>query len=142
MPFYVFQLSRIFLRGATLLPLNIVKRWLKVYFFAEQFTLLPNTLPKSSVSIYRNGEAEGRDVVKGGGEGVPPPPPPLGVFGPPAEGPKLRRKQPRSSQKSRNVCGNRQKSTSGKSISWQSPSDHLGPPEKRTPVTIGGSSNS
>ena len=76
---------------------------------------------------------------QGGAEGVRAP---HGVFGPPwAEGPlepKLRRKQPKPSQKSRNMYGNRPKSTSGQlGPVWQS-----GPPENQDPVTISGPSDS
>ena len=68
-----------------------------------------------------------RDVARGRRECPP------GVFGPTwnkgPRGPKLTRKQPKPSQKSRNLRGNQQKSTSGQS----GPSDHLGPPEKQGP---------
>ena len=67
---------------------------------------------------------------------------PIGVFEPPRtegpRGPKLRRKQPKPAQKSRNLCGNRQKARQ----SSRDPSDHLGPPEKTTPVTSRGLSDS
>ena len=56
-----------------------------------------------------------RDVAKGADRVCHPP---WGFGATRAEGPrgpKLRRKQPKLSQKSRNLCGNRQKSTLGQS---------------------------
>ena len=100
----------------------------------HQMTGQLRSIKEVGISIY-----PGRDVAKGGGaERVRPPP--WGFWAPRAEGPrgpKLRRKQLKPSQKSRNLCGNRQQSTSGQSGPLWPP----GPTRKhRAPVTIRGSS--